>query len=73
MTLRVYRDGALAEEAPFDPALVAHALDVASRVWVDAADPTTDELRALQAAFGSTSSPSRTVARGAAREGRALP
>ena len=52
MTLRAYRDGALAEEAPFDAALVAHARDVASRVWVDAVDPSTDELLALQDAFG---------------------
>jgi magnesium transporter len=52
MTLRVYRDGALAEEVPFDPALAAHALDVASRVWVDAVDPTMEELLALQASFG---------------------
>ncbi len=52
MTVRVYRDGELVEESPFDPALVEHARDVASRVWVDAVDPTLDELHALQTTFG---------------------
>ena len=52
MTVRAYRDGGLVEEAPFDVAFVAHAGDVATRVWVDATDPTTEELGALQEAFG---------------------
>lgn len=52
LTVRVYRDGALVEEAPFEPGLVAHAMDVATRVWVDAVDPTLDELDELQTAFG---------------------
>lgn len=52
MTLRVYRDGALVEEEPFDEASAAHALDLATRVWVDAVNPTTQELDALQSTFG---------------------
>lgn len=52
MTVRIYRDGELVEEAPFDAAPVAHAREVAGRVWVDALEPTPAELSALQAAFG---------------------
>lgn len=52
MTVRILRDGELLEEGPSDPAHVAHARDVAARVWVDALDPTPEELSALQAAFG---------------------
>jgi magnesium transporter len=52
MTVRIYRDGELVEEAPFDAATVSHARRVAARVWVDAVDPTPEELSALQAAFG---------------------
>ena len=52
LTVRTYQDGGLVEEAPFDAGAVAHARDVATRVWVDAVDPSTDELHALQAAFG---------------------
>jgi magnesium transporter len=52
MTVRILRDGELVEELPFDPSTVAHAREVAVRVWVDALDPTPEELSALQAAFG---------------------
>lgn len=52
MTVRIYRDGELARESPFDASLVARAREVAARVWVDALDPTSEELAALQAAFG---------------------
>lgn len=51
LTVRAYRDGGLVEEGPFDAASVAHARDVATRVWVDAVDPTLEELTALQATF----------------------
>ena len=47
LTVRAYRDGGLVEEGPFDAASVAHARDVATRVWVDAVDPTLEELTAL--------------------------
>ncbi|HEX5949496.1 MAG TPA: magnesium/cobalt transporter CorA [Actinomycetota bacterium] len=52
MTLRLYRDGELVDEQPFDATSAAHAVDVATRVWVDAVDPTTHELGELQATFG---------------------
>ncbi|HEU4354213.1 MAG TPA: magnesium/cobalt transporter CorA [Actinomycetota bacterium] len=52
MTLRVYRDGALVDERPFDSTAAAHALDIATRVWVDAVDPTPKELEELKATFG---------------------
>jgi len=52
LTVRILRDGELVREAPFDAAAVAHAREVAARVWVDALDPTPEELSALQAAFG---------------------
>lgn len=52
MTVRVFRDGELVETSPFDPALVAHARDVAALVWADALDPTAEELDALRRAFG---------------------
>ena len=52
MTLRLYRDETLVDERPFDATSAAHAVDVATRVWVDAVDPTTQELEELQATFG---------------------
>ncbi len=52
MTVRIIRDGELVETSPFDPALVAHARDVAALVWVDALDPAPEELSELQRAFG---------------------
>src|SRR5512134_3679187 len=52
MTLRVYRDDALVDERPFEATAAAHALDVATRVWVDAVDPTTRELDELRSTFG---------------------
>ncbi len=51
LTVRAYRDGGLVEEGPFDAASVAHARDVATRVWVDAVDPTVEELQRLQRSF----------------------
>ncbi len=52
LTVRILGEGEPVREEPFDAALVAHAREVAVRVWVDALDPTPEELSALQAAFG---------------------
>jgi Mg2+ and Co2+ transporter CorA len=46
LTVRILRDGELVREAPFDAAAAAHAREVAARVWVDALDPTPEELSA---------------------------
>jgi magnesium transporter len=51
ITCRVYRDGALEDEAPFDRGVVARARDDKERVWVDVVDPTDEELFALQDEF----------------------
>ena len=51
ITCRLYREGALQDEAPFDPEVVAGARDAKERVWVDVVDPTDEELGALQDTF----------------------
>ena len=51
ITCRVYRDGALEEEAPFDRGIIGKARGSKERVWVDVVDPTDEELLALQAEF----------------------
>ena len=51
ITCRLYREGALQDEAPFDPEVVAGARDAKERVWVDVIDPTHEELQALQSEF----------------------
>jgi magnesium transporter len=51
ITCRVYRDGSLEEEAPFDREIVDAARSDKDRVWLDVVDPTDEELRALQAEF----------------------
>ena len=51
ITCRVYRDGALEEEAPFDHEIVAGARDGKQRVWVDVVDPIDAELLSLQDEF----------------------
>jgi magnesium transporter len=51
ITCRLYREGALQDEAAFDPEVVASARDAKERVWVDVVDPTDAELRALEEAF----------------------
>lgn len=51
ITCRLYREGALQDEAPFDPELVAEAREAKERVWVDVVDPTDGELRALERTF----------------------
>ena len=49
ITSRVYRDGRLEQEAPFDPKIVAACrTDGERRLWLDVVDPTDDELRRLQ-------------------------
>ncbi len=52
ITCRVYRAGKLEEETAFDAAVIGQARREGSRVWLDAVDPTSDELGALQAALG---------------------
>jgi magnesium transporter len=51
ITCRVYRDGALEDEAPFASETVAEARDAKERVWVDVVDPSDDELHALEDTF----------------------
>jgi magnesium transporter len=52
LTCRHYREGLLEEETPFDPAEVAAARKAGTRVWLDAIEPTDEELKQLQDAFG---------------------
>jgi magnesium transporter len=51
ITCRVFRDGALKREIPFDPRAIEDARRDDHRVWVDAIDPTDDELTELQKTF----------------------
>jgi magnesium transporter len=51
ITCRLYREGALEEEASFDPQVVAGARDAKERVWVDVVDPSDEELQALEQTF----------------------
>ncbi len=48
ITCRVYRDGTLEDEAPFDTEIVGAAREGKDRVWLDVVDPSDEELRALQ-------------------------
>ncbi len=52
VTCRVFRDGRLEEEVLFDPGLVESARRDGARVWLDAVDPTEEELVALQRTLG---------------------
>jgi magnesium transporter len=52
ITCRHYRDGVLEEETPFDPAEVAAAREAGTRVWLDAVEPTDQELDQLRGSFG---------------------
>ena len=52
ITCRVYGDGTLQDEAPFDPGVVRAARDDGHRVWLDVVDPTDEELRSLQSELG---------------------
>jgi magnesium transporter len=49
ITSRIYRDGALQEESPFDPADVAACRESGDRhIWIDVVSPTDEELSLLQ-------------------------
>jgi len=48
ITCRVFKDGALKHEIPFDPEAIEAARRDDHRVWVDAIDPSDDELTQLQ-------------------------
>jgi magnesium transporter len=52
ITCRHYRDGVLEDETPFDPSEVAAARKAGTRVWLDAIEPTDEELKHLQDSFG---------------------
>jgi magnesium transporter len=52
LTCRHYREGLLEDETPFDPSVVGEARRAGTRVWIDAIEPTDDELKQLQDAFG---------------------
>ncbi|HET7870245.1 MAG TPA: CorA family divalent cation transporter [Actinomycetota bacterium] len=52
LTCRHYREGLLEKETPFDPSEVAAARRARTRVWIDAIEPTDEELKQLQDAFG---------------------
>ncbi|HKZ75033.1 MAG TPA: magnesium/cobalt transporter CorA [Actinomycetota bacterium] len=51
ITCRIYRDGVLDEEKPFVPAAVEAARSSGGYAWLDAVEPTDDELRTLQDTF----------------------
>jgi magnesium transporter len=49
ITRRIYRDGALQDEAPFDPGDVEECRVAGDRrIWIDVVDPTDEELAVLQ-------------------------
>jgi magnesium transporter len=49
ITSRIYRDGQLEEEAPFDAAALEKCrADSARSIWIDVVDPTDEELSTLQ-------------------------
>ncbi len=52
ITCRHYRDGVLEDETAFDPSEVAAARKAGTRVWLDAIEPTDEELKQLQDSFG---------------------
>lgn len=52
ITCRVYHDGTLKDEVPFDPAVVREAREDGRSIWLDVVDPTDDELGRLQAELG---------------------
>ena len=49
ITCRVYQDGTLKVEKPFEVRTIKEARDGDQRVWIDVVDPTDDELTKLQA------------------------
>jgi magnesium transporter len=52
ITCRVYHDGSLKQEKPFEARTIEAARDADQRVWIDVVDPTDDELTELQAKLG---------------------
>jgi magnesium transporter len=52
ITCRVYHDGSLKVEKPFEAQAIKEAREGDQRVWVDVVDPTDDELTKLQAELG---------------------
>lgn len=52
ITCRIYRNGVLEEETPFDPAAMEPARRAGERVWLDVVEPSAQELTQLQEAFG---------------------
>jgi len=52
ITCRVYQDGTLKVEKPFEERTIKDARDGDKRVWIDVVDPTDDELTKLQAELG---------------------
>jgi magnesium transporter len=48
ITCRVFRDGTMEEEVPFDQRVVRAARERKDRVWLDVVDPNDQELSALQ-------------------------
>jgi magnesium transporter len=52
ITCRVYHDGSLKREMPFDARTIEEAREGDRRVWIDVVDPTDDELTELQAELG---------------------
>ena len=51
ITCRVFEDGGLKHEIPFEPDAIRKAREDDHRVWVDLIDPSDDELGQLQAEF----------------------
>jgi magnesium transporter len=49
ITCRVYHDGSLKREMPFETRTIEEAREGDQRVWIDVVDPTDDELTKLQA------------------------
>ncbi|MGZ8603639.1 MAG: magnesium/cobalt transporter CorA [Actinomycetota bacterium] len=53
ITSRIYRDGTLEDERPFEPAEIEACLSARDRrIWIDVVDPTPEELRQLQGSLG---------------------
>ncbi len=52
ITCRVYHDGSLKVEKPFEARTIKEAREGDQRVWIDVVDPTDDELTKLQAELG---------------------
>ena len=52
ITCRVYHEGSLKAEAPFEARTIQEARDAGKRIWIDVIDPTDDELTKLQAELG---------------------